>query len=337
MITPIRKVGIVKHGRNNVAIWLCRCGCGNILEVDQGSLTKGIVAACKTCRRGPCVICGAKITNEEYSVKRNTCSDICRAEQVKQKHRRFYSNCVEKDKDYNKKRWAHRLEKDFNLNKKRYQSYKERLLKLPTHERDKTIKKLNHMANMWRRNWIKRAKVECPEAYHQFIEKRRMASHRYRIKKNFCKLTNDNKENAMSIKKSVRLVDATMKECQSLSENGSVNWSGSLNEIAKRYAIYSEHCLPDLSDAEKHAIAQAYNGRIVRSDIAEEIKMMHWVISEALKFDPNVVELLQSENIEPIDFYDRVESFTQPERLAIIFYVNHFWNDQRQSFHESED
>jgi hypothetical protein len=79
-LTVIAQVGIVKHGRNIVKMWACVCICGNELEVDQSSLVKGQKPACKTCRRGPCVICAAPIENDEWGVKRTTCSDVCQHE-----------------------------------------------------------------------------------------------------------------------------------------------------------------------------------------------------------------------------------------------------------------
>lgn len=87
-LTVVSLVSTVKHGRNNVKKWRCRCECGRELEVDQGSLVKGCVPACKVCRRGPCVICGAKITDESFGVKRTTCSEICRKELLRRRSRR---------------------------------------------------------------------------------------------------------------------------------------------------------------------------------------------------------------------------------------------------------
>jgi hypothetical protein len=129
----------------------------------------------------------------------------------------------------------------------------------------------------------------------------------------------------MTIKKSIYLVDVTINECQSLSEHGNINWSSSINAIAERYKLFYNYCLPALCEAEKNAIAQAYNGRVWHEKIDQEIKIMHWQIADAIEHDSSVRELLESDNVDANDFVERVKSFTNAERLAVIAFVNHFW------------
>ena len=130
----------------------------------------------------------------------------------------------------------------------------------------------------------------------------------------------------MAIKKSVRLVDKTIKTCRSLSSDSAVNWSGSLNSLADRYDLFVGYCMPELSHAEQNAIAQAYNGHWFDRGIEQEVKQMHWQVGEAIQYDQNVVENLAAEDIDPAKFLEKVKSWTDAEKLAVIAFVNKFWN-----------
>ena len=118
-LTVIRRVRRVKHGRNNVSVWLCRCLCGNELEVTQTDLRKGLKPSCRACRHDPCIICGVPILNTDIEAKQNTCSDECQHEQLKKKHKRRYEKITKEDPDYNKKRHAYRMINDDNYRNKR--------------------------------------------------------------------------------------------------------------------------------------------------------------------------------------------------------------------------
>ncbi|MCF6442852.1 hypothetical protein L1077_25855 [Pseudoalteromonas luteoviolacea] len=164
-LTVLHLAGTVKHGRNNVKVWLCECVCGKTLDVDQASLLKGQKPACKTCRRGPCVICGAPIDNDDWGVKRNTCSDVCQKEQRRQNGRRSYYKLIELDPDHNKKRHKARQAADPLYEKKRYQLRLKRLNALPEKQRQAVIQKQNEYTNLWRSNYVKRLKAEDYPAY----------------------------------------------------------------------------------------------------------------------------------------------------------------------------
>ena len=164
-LTVTTQVGIVKHGRNNVKIWACVCICGNELEVDQSSLVKGQKPACKTCRRGPCVICGAPIENDDWGVKRTTCSDYCQGEQLKAKHKRRYYKLLSLNPEHNKKRHKARQLADPDYEKKRYQRRLTRLNALPNIERQAAIQKQNEYTNLWRSDYVKNLKATDVEAY----------------------------------------------------------------------------------------------------------------------------------------------------------------------------
>jgi predicted nucleic acid-binding Zn ribbon protein len=189
-LTVLHLVGTVKHGRNNVKIWLCECVCGKTLEVDQASLIKGQKPACKTCRRGPCVICGAPIENDDWGVKRNTCSDKCQHDQTKARHRKRYYKLIELDPDHNKKRHKARQLADPLYEKKRYQLRLKRLNALPEKQRQALIKKQNEYTNLWRSAYVKKLKIEDPEAY---IRYRKAANAYYRrwYRENKKRVTND--------------------------------------------------------------------------------------------------------------------------------------------------
>ncbi|MCS6259862.1 hypothetical protein G3479_11450 [Shewanella baltica] len=161
----IRCVGRVQHGRNAVKVWLCRCLCGNTLEVDQASLVKGLVPACKTCRRGPCVICGAPIINDDWGVKRTTCSDLCQREQLKAKHKRRYYKLIALNPEHNKQRHSARRAADPLYEQKRYQLRLKRLIALPVTQRQLIIKKQNEYSNVWRSAYVKKLKETDYNAY----------------------------------------------------------------------------------------------------------------------------------------------------------------------------
>lgn len=186
-LTVVKQSGIVKHGRNNIKVWLCRCDCGELLEVDQTSLKKGIVPACKICRRGKCVICGGKITDPSFSVKRNTCSEACRKEQKRRKDRKYYAKLVSENPDYNKEYHQRRSENP-DYNKNRYRNFRKRLDELSLEQRQAFMRKSNNYSTAWRKNWLERMKVENPGLYNQFLNKRRRAEINYRRKKQLAKL-----------------------------------------------------------------------------------------------------------------------------------------------------
>jgi hypothetical protein len=172
-LTLLRSVGQVRHGRNSVNVWLCQCDCGRTLEADQNSLLKGQIPACKTCRRGPCIICGKPIENDEWSVKRNTCSEECFKENKRRKGRVSYAKRAARDPEFHSKHYQAALNRDPGHNKKRYQRKLERLAKLPEHERLNILRKMAQQSNYWakcRRQWLKE---NDPQGYEQFLLIRR--------------------------------------------------------------------------------------------------------------------------------------------------------------------
>lgn len=138
----------------------------------------------------------------------------------------------------------------------------------------------------------------------------------------------------MAIKKSVRLVDESIKTCRELSHEGDINWSGSINNACERYQLFVKYCMPELSQAEKNAIAQAYNGHWFDRNIDQEAQLMHWQIGEAIQYDQNVVENLAAKDIDPENFLKKIKSWTNAERLAVIAFVNQFWNGSKPIVNE---
>lgn len=184
-LTVIRQAGEVVHGRNKVKVWLCQCSCDRktLLEVDQTSLKKGLVAACNVCRRGPCVICGSPITDERYSVKRNTCSDACKKEQTKRRHRKRYQKLTDENPGHNKERYAERIQQDPGLNKRHYQAKQARIKKLPDDVQQVARQRAFDTSNDWRSRWREESKRNDPEAYRAFVLARRRAQHKHYQKK----------------------------------------------------------------------------------------------------------------------------------------------------------
>jgi hypothetical protein len=172
-LTLIRQTGQVRHGRNLVNVWLCRCDCGRTLTADQNALVKMQIPACKTCRRGPCVICSKDIENDEWSVKRNTCSDECFKENRRRKERLNLVKRAAQDPELHRRHYQAALTRDPEHNKKRYQRKLEKLAQLPDNERLAILKKEWQKSNEWakrRRQWLK---DNDPQGYEQFLLIRR--------------------------------------------------------------------------------------------------------------------------------------------------------------------
>lgn len=122
-----------------------------------------------------------------------------------------------------------------------------------------------------------------------------------------------------AIKKSVRLVDETIKLCNELTvSGGDVNWSGSINTMAEQYKILISEALPALTENQKMAFYCAFNGYMPHSDLQLEIKMLHWHISESYQYDIQVNDLLGSEQ-EAIEFFDTVKNWSESQKLAVIY------------------
>lgn len=183
-LTLLRVCGRVQHGRNYVNIWLCQCDCERTFEIDQNSLNKGRVLACKVCRRGPCVICGQAIDNDTYSVKRNTCSDYCYKENRRQRQRESLKRRTERDPEFHKKHYQAALVRDPELNKKRYQRKLERLNAMSPTERQSVLQREYQQCNDWttrRRAWLK---AHDRNGYEQFLQIRRAAYRRHQTSMN---------------------------------------------------------------------------------------------------------------------------------------------------------
>ena len=132
----------------------------------------------------------------------------------------------------------------------------------------------------------------------------------------------------MPQKKSVSITDKSVPILKSLCTHG-MNWSGSINEAIQRYKLFSEYCLPELTQAEKNALAQAYNGYLFDRGVEQDVKQLHWQVGEAIQYDENVVENLASEDIDPSKFIEKVKSWSPAERLAVIHFVNEFWSTSK--------
>ncbi len=132
----------------------------------------------------------------------------------------------------------------------------------------------------------------------------------------------------MAIKKSVRLVDETIKLCNELTSpseavNG-VNWSGSINSMAEQYKIFATESLPKLTDKQKNAFFCAYNGYIPAPKIEQEISMLAWNISESYQYDSQVRELIGSEE-EAIKFIEEIKKWSKAQKLAVIYMSRSYW------------
>ncbi|MER2494413.1 hypothetical protein [Catenovulum sediminis] len=178
-LTAYRVVGHVLHGRNRVNIWLCQCDCSRMIKLTQTDLLKGIIPACKVCRRGPCVVCGEDITNEDYGVKRNTCSDDCFKQNRRNKQNIALQKRAAADPEFHKKHYQAALQRDPEHNKKRYQRKLEKLNKMTPGERQAFLHKEYKASNKW--NAAKRAflKENDPIGYEAYLKKCREAHNKH--------------------------------------------------------------------------------------------------------------------------------------------------------------
>lgn len=131
----------------------------------------------------------------------------------------------------------------------------------------------------------------------------------------------------MPIKKSVRLVDETIRLCNELSDvPGAVNWSGSINAMAEQYKILVEGCVPALTENQWKAFYCLYNGYMPHPSIQEEAKLLPWHVSEGWQYDAQVTEFLGSKE-QAIQFLEQVKGWSTAQRVAVIYKAKAFWRN----------
>ncbi len=129
----------------------------------------------------------------------------------------------------------------------------------------------------------------------------------------------------MAIKKSVRLVDDTIRLCYELSDvRSEVNWSGSINAMAEQYKIFADGCTPDMTENQWHALYCVYNGYMPHPSIREEARLLPWHVSEGYQYDEQVKEFLGSKE-QAIQFLEQVQNWSIVQRLAVIYKTKAFW------------
>ena len=140
-----------------------------------------------------------------------------------------------------------------------------------------------------------------------------------------------------SLQKSVRLSEQTVETIKQISQH-EINYNAAINNIAQRYALVCQHALPELTEYQRLAIAQAFNGRMVSlENIEHEVKTVPWAISEAIKYDGNVVELLWQDHKdmalddfmksdELAAFVDMASNWSFAEKMAVLHNALAFWS-----------
>lgn len=141
----------------------------------------------------------------------------------------------------------------------------------------------------------------------------------------------------MSIQKTMRLADETVETIKQVSQH-KINYNAAVNNIIQRYALVCKHSLPELTEFQRLAIAQAFNGRMVSlENIEHEVKTVPWAISEAVKYDGNIVELLWQDHKEmALDdfmksdeltaFVDMANNWSFAEKMAVLHNALAFWS-----------
>lgn len=131
----------------------------------------------------------------------------------------------------------------------------------------------------------------------------------------------------MTIKKSVRLVDDTIKLCNELTTPSEaregVNWSGSLNAMAEQYKIFATEALPELTDNQRAAFHCAY-GYIAPPNLEQEIDMLPWNIDQGYQYDSQIRDLLGSEE-EAVTFISEIKEWSKAQKLAVIYMARSYW------------
>jgi hypothetical protein len=129
----------------------------------------------------------------------------------------------------------------------------------------------------------------------------------------------------MPIKKSVRLVNDTIKLCHELTLTGETNWSGSLNAMAEQYKLFVTECLPELCDAKKFVFYCAFNGYFPNPSIDEELQSLPWHISESYQYDEQVKMMLDKSGIDVHAFIEEIKAWSKPQKLAVIYMARAYW------------
>lgn len=133
----------------------------------------------------------------------------------------------------------------------------------------------------------------------------------------------------MAIKKSVRLVDATIEQCRIISRvslnstEDAINWSGSLNAIADEYSIIMQENKPQLTDNEWKALQCVYNGYLPSEDAQREARLLSWHVSEGYQYDSQVQQLLEKDKV--IEFIERIKNWSLTVQLSAIYHAKKFW------------
>jgi hypothetical protein len=127
-----------------------------------------------------------------------------------------------------------------------------------------------------------------------------------------------------AIKKSVRIVDGTIRLCHELTLTGDTNFSGSINSMAQQYKMFVTECLPVLTDNEKNALYSVHNGYTPHPDIEQEVALLHWHISEGYQYDQSVAGFLGSK-VQATKFIERIKGWSKPEKLAVIYMARAYW------------
>ncbi|MGI2228110.1 hypothetical protein [Shewanella frigidimarina] len=128
----------------------------------------------------------------------------------------------------------------------------------------------------------------------------------------------------MPIKKSVRLVDDTIKLCHELTIAGETNWSGSINAMAEQYKLLIDDNMPEMLDNQWSALYCVFNGYMPHPSPKEEAKLLPWHISEGYQYDEQVRSFLGDE-VQAVAFVEVLKLMSLSQRLAVIYKARAYW------------
>lgn len=143
--------------------------------------------------------------------------------------------------------------------------------------------------------------------------------------------------NLSSTKKSVRLSAESVAVIKEISQN-EINYNGAINNIIERYKLVTAKSLPPLSEYERLAIAQAYNGHWVALEYIErEVDMLPWQLDQAIQYDGNVGELLDQGGTDAQEFMQRVKAWGFAEKMAVLHNAVAFWSQGNLPEYEDDE
>lgn len=109
----------------------------------------------------------------------------------------------------------------------------------------------------------------------------------------------------MSLKKSIRLTDGTVRVCLDLAVDGEANFAQAVNSVFQQFLMFVDENLPDLTPEQWEFFYKMYSNYAPHPNIAEEARLLHWNVCNLESKDVAIAEM--------------VEAWTLGQKLAVIY------------------